>query len=421
MALYNEAHVANAVWNACLNASIHRSKNHYVPLDSIRGLAALCVVIHHFVISKPLAELLQNKAWIDCAFFVNSWLFVDLFFVLSGIVISLNYVQSGFGSFGFREYVTRRLARIYPMHIVTLLAFLLFRLVRLSLVGVGFMHAMPPEMPVNNAYSFFVNVLLLHALGFVDYLSWNAPSWSISAEFYTYLVFGLVVIFAQKMKDAGVIYVLSGVLVSASLLIIVFVLHKESMDFHYDFGVVRCVFSFFLGVLAVRVVASVPSATSPLRQTGWQFGAAIAAITAVCVVGSFPAVGFVAPVVFAVLLGSLMAFPARVLPQILSIKPLVWLGKRSYSIYMVHAFVLVLIEYFARGVGAPRFLALDGHLVSGTAASLLLIVLVAAVLVVANLTFKHIESPGSRIVKKLLGRTAEKNGLSTAKAEVVGQ
>ena len=282
-----------------------------MPLDSIRGLAALCVVIHHFVISKPLSELLPNKAWIDSAFFVNSWLFVDLFFVLSGIVISLSYVQSDFGSFGFRDYVTRRLARIYPMHTVTLLAFLLFRLVRLSLVGVGFMHTVPPEMPVNNAYSFFVNVLLLHALGFVDYLSWNAPSWSISAEFYTYLVFGLVVIFAQKMKDAGVIYVLSGVLVSASLLIIVFVLHKDSMDFHYDFGVVRCVFSFFIGVLTVRVVATVPAATSPLLQTGWQFGAAIAAITAVCIVGSFPAVGFVAPVVFAVLLGSLMAFPDR--------------------------------------------------------------------------------------------------------------
>ncbi len=348
-----------------MTASIHRSKNHYVPLDSIRGLAALCVVIHHFVISKPLSELLQNKAWVDSAFFVNAWLFVDLFFVLSGIVISLNYVQSGFGSFGFREYVTRRLARIYPMHIVTLLAFLLFRLVRLSLVGVGFMHTVPPEMPVNNAYSFFVNVLLLHALGFVDYLSWNAPSWSISAEFYTYLVFGLVVIFAQKMKDAGLIYVLSAVLVSASLLIIVFVLHKDSMDFHYDFGVVRCVFSFFIGVLTVRVVAAVPAATSPLLQTVWQFGAAIAAITAVCIVGSFPAIGFVAPVVFAVLLGSLMAFPARMLPLLLSIRPLVWLGKRSYSIYMVHAFVLVLIEYFARGVGAQRFQALDSHLLPG--------------------------------------------------------
>jgi peptidoglycan/LPS O-acetylase OafA/YrhL len=200
-----------------------------------------------------------------------------------------------------------------------------------------------------------------------------------------------------------------------------FVLHKDSMDFHYDFGVVRCVFSFFIGVLTVRVVAAVPAATSPLLQTSWQFGAAIAAIAAVCLVGSFPAVGFVAPVVFAVLLGSLMAFPARMLPQLLSIRPLVWLGKRSYSIYMVHAFVLVLIEYFARGVGAPRFLALDGRLLPGAAASLLLLVLVAAVLVVANFTFEHIESPGSRIVKRLLGRAIEKEGLSTAKAEVVGQ
>jgi small neutral amino acid transporter SnatA (MarC family) len=70
-------------------------------------------------------------------------------------------------------------------------------------------------------------------------------------------------------------------------------------------------------------------------------------------------------------------------------------------------------------VGTSRFVALDSHLVSGAAASLLLMALVAAVLVAANFTFEHIESPGSRIVKRLLGRAIEKEDLATAKA--VGQ
>ena len=51
---------------------------------------------------------------------------------------------------------------------------------------------------MNNSYSFLLNVFLLHSMGLIDYLSWNAPSWSISVEFYTYLVFGLVVVLAQR-------------------------------------------------------------------------------------------------------------------------------------------------------------------------------------------------------------------------------
>jgi peptidoglycan/LPS O-acetylase OafA/YrhL len=79
----------------------------------------------------------------------------------------------------------------------------------------------------------------------------------------------------------------------------------------------------------------------------------------------------------------------------------VWLGKRSYSIYMVHALVLVLLEYFARGVGLARFQSLDG-LMSGLPSSLLLAVFIAAVLALSNLTYATIEVPGSRLFLGLL-------------------
>jgi peptidoglycan/LPS O-acetylase OafA/YrhL len=380
---------------------VHQPKAHYVPLDSVRGFAALCVVVHHFVGSETLNTILPHRAWIDVAFFHNAWLCVDLFFVLSGIVISMSYMQSEFGGFDVREFVARRVARIYPLHLAMLLAFLSFRLMKLGLVAIGVLHFAPPEMAVNNYFSFIVNLLLLQASGIIDYLSWNGPSWSISAEFYTYLVFAAVMLLAQAARNIRMVYALSGLLVVGSLGVILFVLGMESLDFHYQFGIVRCILSFFLGVLTIRAVAMVRPGASPLLQSTVQIGAAVTAIVIISLVGWVPSVSFIAPVIFAVLLGSLMVFPRRALPELLTAKPLVWLGKRSYSIYMVHALVLVLIEYFARGVGAARFQSLDG-LLPGLPSSVLLVGFVAAVLGLSSLTYATIEVAGSRLVLGLI-------------------
>lgn len=380
---------------------VHKPKAHYMPLDSVRGIAAVCVVVHHFCGSETLKAILPHRAWIDIAFFHNSWLWVDLFFVLSGIVISMSYMKSEFGAFDLRDFVARRIARIYPLHLATLLAFLSFRLMKLGLVAVGVLHFVEPENPVNNYFSFVVNLLLLQASGIINYLSWNGPSWSISSEFYTYLVFAAVMLLAQAGRSVRLVYALSILLVVASLGIILFVLGVQSLDFHYQFGIVRCIFSFFLGVLTVRAVAKMPQVASPMLQSAVQIGAALVTIVLISVVGWLPAISFVAPLVFAILLGSLMLFPDCPLPRLLTVSPLVWLGKRSYSIYMVHALVLVLLEYFARGVGAARFQSMDA-LLHGLPATVLLVAFVGAVLALSNLTYATIEMPGSRLVLGLL-------------------
>ncbi len=360
-----------------------------------------------------------SKAWVDVAFFHNAWMFVDLFFVLSGIVISFSYTQFDFGTFSFRDFVVRRLARIYPLHIVTLFATLGFRLLKIAVVAFGVMHLVPAETPVNNLYSFVANVFLLHALGVLDYLSWNGPSWSISAEFYTYLIFGAVLVFAQRREDIRIVYIASLLLILTSLLIMVFVMHRSAIDFHYQFGIVRCVFSFFLGVLTVRAVASISAETPGLVKTTVQIGSVAVSILLVCVVGIIPEISFVAPLVFAVLLGSLMAFPTCVLPRVLSIAPLVWLGKRSYSIYMVHALVLMPLEYAVRGVGSRRIEAFDS-LFPGIAASTLLLMFVAAVLVLANLTYLYVEIPGSKFVLRFFNR-APAEALAPMPGRVLGR
>ncbi|WP_283806621.1 acyltransferase family protein [Bradyrhizobium guangdongense] len=383
---------------------VHREKTHVLPLDSIRGIAATSVVIHHLLLMPTFLAAFPHNAWINCSFFRSSWLLVDLFFVLSGMVMSLSYVESDFGRFSLREFMVRRLARVYPLHIVMLMANLLFRLLRISLVMAGVVVAAPAAFEVNNAYSFILNVLLLHSMGFIDYLSWNGPSWSISVEFYTYLVFGLIVLFAQRMRSLLWFYVLCGALAVGSLVVIIFVLGKRSLELQTEFGILRCFVSFFLGVLAVRIVDRLPFKPGRAVEGVLQFVAMIASIALVSLAETNPASTILAPVTFAIFLGSLLAFPnALPLPRILAAKPLVWLGRRSYSIYMVHALVVLFAEYAVRALGAGPIAALD-RIWAGLPSTLNLIVSLAAVLAVANLTYLYVEIPGGRLLRNLLGR-----------------
>ncbi|WP_370112539.1 acyltransferase family protein [Bradyrhizobium sp. USDA 329] len=292
---------------------VDREKAHVQPLDSIRGIAATSVVIHHLLLMPTFLAAFPHNAWINCSFFRSAWLLVDLFFVLSGMVMALSYIENDFTRFSLREFMIRRLARVYPLHIVMLLANLVFRLLRIGLVMAGVVVAAPTVFEVNNAYSFSLNVLLLHSMGFIDYLSWNAPSWSISVEFYTYFVFGLIVLFALRMGSLSWFYVLSGLLAVGSLVFIIFVLEKRSLELQTDFGLLRCFVGFFLGVLMVKIVDRLRAKPGAAVQGVLQFVAMIASVVLVSLAETNPAATFLAPVMFAIFLGSLLAFPDALL------------------------------------------------------------------------------------------------------------
>ena len=387
--------------NVDVMESGHREKAHVLPLDSIRGIAATSVVIHHLLLMPTFLAAFPHNAWINWSFFRSAWLLVDLFFVLSGIVMALSYVDGEFGRFSLREFMVRRLARVYPLHIVMLLANLLFRLIRIGLVMTGVIVAVPTAFEVNNTYSFVLNLFLLHSMGFIDYLSWNAPSWSISVEFYTYLAFGLVVLVAQRFGAALYFYVAAALIAVGSLVFIIFVLDKPSLGLQTDFGILRCFTSFFLGALTARIVKDVPRTMPPLLQGALQLAAMIASVVLVSMVEAYPAASFLAPIVFALFLGSLLAFPdATLVPRMLVAGPLVWMGRRSYSIYMVHALIVLLAEYFVRAVGHRNIVSLDS-IFPGLPASVNLVVSLGAVLAVSHFTYLYVEIPGGKLLRNV--------------------
>jgi len=110
---------------------------------------------------------------------------VDLFFILSGFILSHNYLRQ-FERVSLRDYrrfLEARLARVYPVHLATLLF--------LTVVAVFAAHA---DKPLNGSHynlsNWIANVTLIQTWpGFSNSLSWNYPAWSVSAEWFAYLLF----------------------------------------------------------------------------------------------------------------------------------------------------------------------------------------------------------------------------------------
>ncbi|MEQ1845942.1 MAG: acyltransferase [Nitrospira sp.] len=149
-------------------------------LTGVRGFAALIVLCYHFFEGFPSFA---------SSIFHRGYLAVDMFFVLSGFVLALSYAQK------FRApvhplatyfyFILNRLGRIYPLLVVALL----FTFLRLQLDFTGNMQKLYPGFGV---LSLTENLLLIQAWGF-GIRAMPLQSWSLSAEWFAYLLFPALV------------------------------------------------------------------------------------------------------------------------------------------------------------------------------------------------------------------------------------
>jgi len=354
----------------------------YQALDSWRGLCACMVALFHFNVFSHIqfAKIV-----------LNAYLFVDFFFVLSGFVIAANYQSRLLQGFGAGRFLFLRLGRIYPLH---LLVMLLFIPIDIAKDGV------PGELPRAVA----TNVLLLHGTGINDSLWLNFPSWSISAEFFAYIVFALITLRLGKGIIPWAILALSG---CAALLF----LSPHRMDSTYDYGLVRCLYGFALGVICFRAREYYAWLRKPL---GGMVDTAIegAAVVVLCIcLSTVDGHGYLAvatPLLFAGLVLLFAREKGRV-SDALKIRPLLLIGMLSYSIYMVHALMravgraLAIVLQKTTGMSffvdypvavngeIPHLLSIKQSLWLG---DLLHISMLFATVALAMLTYRYVEEPG---------------------------
>jgi peptidoglycan/LPS O-acetylase OafA/YrhL len=351
--------------------------NKILHLESLRGIAALGVALHHSRMDSPIA----SNAFID-----NSWLMVDFFFVLSGFVIALNYQDAIRSGASLLEFQYRRFFRLYPLHLVMLLVFLLLECAKGIAASVGGLDADTGAFAGNNLFTFLASLTLTQSL-FLNSSFWNGPSWSISAEFCTYALFGVMAMGLRRSRVA---------MMGASCAISVagaYYVWKAG----FDMMILRCLLSFFIGVIAFNMAA-----ITPKRDSGWGGTVAFAAVVGLLLSRTWDAHdpwAMIFPPAFGAMLYMLVTFQGRgLLKTVLEYRPLVYLGTISYGVYMVHWAVWWMTNQILRfGLKVNTLTTPNGgtiiHIQDPWFASAVVVVGLTIILTLAHLSYRYLERP----------------------------
>jgi peptidoglycan/LPS O-acetylase OafA/YrhL len=285
------------------------------PLTAIRFFAAMWVVAYDYLPSLGVGMP---------AVIGKGYLGVELFFVLSGFILSHVYLEA-FGERRFRypDFLWARLARIYPVHLATLVCLGLV----VILAGAVGVHVGDRVIAVS---SLPAQLTLTQAWGLGLAGGWNHPSWSISAEWFAYLTFpGFAFLIWPLRRRPWV-----AALLAASLVIGLNVGFRALAGFPLThatiaWGALRIVPCFALGC-AVWLLWRVETIRS-----AWLAKAGIAAsIVAVVVCALAGAPDFIFICLFGVLILALGSLPGTG-SKLLTAPVWVYLGEVSFAVYMV--------------------------------------------------------------------------------------
>lgn len=291
-------------------------------MDSLRGLAALGVAFfwhyQHFITidSAPFRSI---GYWL----YHFGWNLVDLFFVLSGFIFTYVYMEKiKERRISFTEYGLLRFSRLYPLHLLTLLVVTLLQVFRSIEFGNFFIYQN------NDIYHFLLNVFFMQD-GWVEYgFSFNAPTWSLSAEVVAYILFFVILFkFPKRYSLFFALLIVVGLLIAKMKLNVP--LLNDSMS--------RVFIGFFIGCCTFKINKLLVSKRAKrIIKYSSLFILVIVTFIGICI-------GHIAfgnwPIVYTLLIyPSIIIFVlnSELFTRVLSIPPLTYLGALSYSIYLWH-------------------------------------------------------------------------------------
>jgi peptidoglycan/LPS O-acetylase OafA/YrhL len=302
-----------------------------VGLDGIRGLAALYVVMFHcWLLSFHGFPANPGPAWLGWLLYGH--LAVVLFLVVSGFSLSISPARQEWQLGGAGRFAWRRALRIVPPY----WAALVFSLV-IAWAVLPQPHSGPPT-----GRSVVVYGLLLQDL-FVAPVP-NGAFWSIAVEAEMYVLFPLLLLIRRRAGAAVLLAV-----VTVPVLVIGLRNPDVSTVDRLTGLTPQLVPLFVMGMLGAGVTA----AGKRTRRIPWHWLAVLAAVPAVLLIlaeGSvwtvhhYFWVDLVAGPALALLLAAVATRPTAPLVRLLTTKPLHGLGTISYSLYLVHLPIVLVIS-----------------------------------------------------------------------------
>jgi len=317
-------------------------------LDGIRGLAALFVVVHH-VFLRAFPGYPVDRAPLWAAWFIYGRFAVVAFIVLSGFSLALSPARHGWRLDAVSRFARRRARRILPAYWVAL-AFSL---------AVAWLIVPPPGQGVPDARSVVVNGLLVQNL--VRAPTPNRSLWSIAVEAQLYVVFPLLLLMVRRWGAIATVATVTLVVATVGVL----GSHVSRLEVFVIQSPPDLAALFAVGVVSAGIV----SAGRPRTSWPWARLALAAAAPALAMIwreGSVWTLDHLfwvdltlGPAV-ACLLVALASGQAAGLLRLLDAGPIRSLGLSSYSLYLTHGpIVVVVCEKIVAGRvprGVPTFL-----------------------------------------------------------------
>ncbi|MEI7583024.1 acyltransferase [Runella sp.] len=389
-------------------------------LTPLRGIAALLTVMFHVDLMLGGGNVLLK---FKDSFLINRmYLMVDFFFVLSGFIMCHVYANRFITSVSkneFKHFTIARFARVYPLHLFTLLYCILLYSFFLLAGGVD---TNPISLVSNDFKTIPSHLLLLHSMNVNEWFTWNNASWSISTEWWMYMLFPFLVKPFLKLNSFGraiVILACFAGYVFITFVIVPIVTVPASIPFvavnpadltinvSYQYGFLRCLFGFVLGMMVYQYY--VEGTAKRLFANGY----ALLLLT----LGLGLCLHFAVPDVFSVAFFPLIllsaAYGSKRMDAFFGTKPLQRIGDWSFSIYLVHQPLMYTIGTIMSYLNPPNPNAPAGlppqiDMLTGW---VICIVFIAFTLLISYLTYRFVEVPARNWIN---ARWGKKVVLSTA-------
>ena len=298
----------------------------YLPeITALRAIAVILVVLFH----------------LDFSWLPGGFIGVDVFFVISGYLITRNLLISlEEGTFSYLKFYTKRIRRLFPA--------LFFTLVLSVIAGWFFLSPANFErLGQSTIYAaiYLSNFFFLGEQGYFDTDAIFKPllhTWSLSIEEQFYLIWPLLIVIGFKwgLKKLGWILLLLTTL-SVGFAHYYYSISSNSVFFLLPFRV----FEFALGALILWGRKYLP--TSNLLLEGLIILGIGAILFSACQFDGFtPMPGLISLIPCIGTMLVIFAGTTPILGRLLEIKPFEWIGKSSYSIYLVHWPLIVYYKYW---------------------------------------------------------------------------
>ena len=348
-------------------------------LTGVRALAACWVVAYHLwlVAGRPL---LAPSSHVDFTPLVAmGWLGVDVFFILSGFVLTWQALHDPRGDAAFARatfwrdagtFVRRRVLRVYPAYLATLSV----------LLPLGWLGVVPPPAGTGDVA---LHLVMLHNLVAAYVTTINDVYWSMPFEWQFYLVFPLLILPVLARRTA---WLLAGGVSVAVLAKLVSAIHGPGAEIAQ--------FPWRVDEFVVGMAAASPAVRGGLssRVHAWLawLGALSLVVGAYAVAardpiwwqpGALPLVraAWIDATVAMLVIG--LCSRANGVARFFALAPVVWLGTISYSIYLWHLPTLLMAR------------DLLGHATASLPPAFVLSIAACAVLAVSALSYYAIEAP----------------------------